>query len=86
MERYDRLHEDMELLKQKCEALIASEREALTKQLNELKNEAKVREKKLRSENKRILDDRRADESAFKEIISQQEVEYKSYGDEYCRA
>lgn len=77
MERYDRLHEDMELLKQKCEALIASEREALTKQLNELKNEAKVREKKLRSENKRILDDRRADESAFKEILDQQEDEYE---------
>ena len=77
MERYDRVHEDMELLKQKCEALIASERDALTKQLNELKNEAKVREKKLRVENKRILDDRRSDESAFKEILDQQEDEYE---------
>ena len=77
MDRYDRMSEEMELLRQKCEGLILSEREMMTKQLNELKNEAKFREKKLRTEHRRVTEDRISDESAFKEILGQQEEEYE---------
>lgn len=77
LDRYDRLSEEMELLKQKCEGLVRAEREAFTKQLNDLKNDARVREKKLRTENRRITDERQSDETAFKEILDQQEDEYE---------
>jgi hypothetical protein len=37
----------MELLRHKCKGLLAAERDEFTKQLNELKNEARGREKKV---------------------------------------
>ena len=77
LDRYDRLSEDMELLRQKCEGLTLAEREDFAKQLNELRNEARLREKKMRTENRRITDDRVSDESAFREILDQQEGEYE---------
>lgn len=77
LDRYDRLSEEMELLKQKCEGLVRAEREAFTKQLNDLKNDARLREKKLRTENRRITDERQSDETSFKEILDQQEDEYE---------
>ena len=47
------------------------------KQLNDIKNELRLREKKLPIENKRIRDDRGSDESVFKEILIQQEGEFE---------
>lgn len=76
-DRYDRLCEEMEQLKQRCEGLVASERREFDKQLNSLKVEAKSKEKRLKGENKRIKDERTSDESAFKEILDQQEDEYE---------
>jgi hypothetical protein len=77
LDRYDRLSEEMELLKQKCEGLVRAERESFTKQLNDLKSDARLREKKIRTENRRITDERQSDEVAFKEILDQQEDEYE---------
>lgn len=77
MDRYDRLSEEMELLRQKCEGLLRQERESFTKQINDLRNETRLREKKLRAENRRVAEDRIADEGAFKEILDQQEDEYE---------
>jgi len=76
-DRYDRLCEEMEQLKQRCEGLVASERKEFDKQLNALKSETKSKEKRLKGENKRIKDERVSDESAFKEILDQQEDEYE---------
>ena len=77
LDRYDRLSEEMELLKQKCESLLTAERNEFERQLNELKLETRNREKKLRNENRRVTDDKEADEAAFKEILDQQEGEYE---------
>lgn len=77
MERYDLLAEDMELLKQRCEGALQFEREEFARQLGEQKNETRAREKRLKTENRRLGDERAADESAFKEILDQQEMEYE---------
>jgi WD40 repeat protein len=77
LDRYDQLSEEMELLRQKCEGLLLADRTDFTKQLNETIHQARLREKKMRSENKRITDDRTSDEAAFKEILDQQEHEYE---------
>ena len=77
LDRYDNLTEEMELLRQKCEGLLLADRNDFTKQLNDTINNARLREKKMRTENKRITDDRSSDESAFKEILNQQEHEYE---------
>ena len=53
LDRYDRLSEEMELLRQKCEGLLLADRTDFTKQLNETIHQARLREKKMRSENKR---------------------------------
>jgi hypothetical protein len=77
LDRYDRLSEEMELLRQKCEGLLLADRNDFTKQLNDTAHQARVREKKMRAENKRVTDDRSSDEAAFKEILNQQEAEYE---------
>ena len=77
LDRYDKLAEEMELLRQKCEGLLLADRNDFTKQLNDTINNARLREKKMRAENKRITDDRGSDEAAFKEILDQQEHEYE---------
>ena len=77
LDRYDRLSEEMELLRQKCEGLLLADRTDFMKQLNETVHQARLREKKMRAENKRITDDRASDEAAFKEILDQQEYEYE---------
>jgi hypothetical protein len=77
LERYDLLSEKMTLLKQKCEGLLESEKSVFLKQITDIKNESSVREKKLRIENRRAVEDKIANESAFREIINQQEDEYE---------
>mmetsp|Transcript_15032 Transcript_15032/g.16277 ORF Transcript_15032/g.16277 Transcript_15032/m.16277 type:complete len:1892 (-) Transcript_15032:105-5780(-) len=77
LERYDLLSEKMTLLKQKCEGLLESEKSVFLKQINDIKNESNYREKKLRVENRRAIEDKIANESAFREIINQQEDEYE---------
>ena len=77
VDRYDSLSEDMELLRQKCKGLLAAEREDFTKQLNDIKYQARTREKKLHMENRRLADERVSEEGSFKEILSQQEEEYE---------
>jgi len=77
LDRYDKLAEEMELLRQKCEGLLLADRNDFTKQLNDTISNARLREKKMRAENKRITDDRSSDEAAFKEILDQQEHEYE---------
>ena len=77
LERYDRLSEKMQLLKQKCEGLLEAEKINFTKQLNDVKEEARNREKKLKVENRRAVEDKVANESAFREILNHQEDEYE---------
>jgi len=77
IDRFDKLSEDMELLKQRCEGLLIMERKDAEKQINDLKIEARNREKRMKSENKRVKDEKSADEGAFKEILEQQEDEYE---------
>lgn len=77
LERYDMLSEKMQLLKQKCEGLLEAEKNNFHKQLNDVKDEARTREKKLKIENRRALEDKSANEAAFKEIVNQQEEEYE---------
>ena len=38
LDRYDRLSEEMELLKQRCDGVLAAERLEFDRQLNEIKN------------------------------------------------
>ena len=52
----------MELLKQRCEGLLAMERKDTEKQINDLKIEARDREKRLKAENKRVRDEKGQDE------------------------
>ena len=54
-----------------------TERQEFEKQLSDIKNEARQREKRMRIENKRIRDDRGSDERVFKEVLHQQEGEYE---------
>lgn len=77
LERYDRLSEDMEMLRQKCDGLLLAERLEYEKELADLKADGRLREKRMRQENKRIRDDRANDENAFKEVLDQQEDEYE---------
>lgn len=77
LDRFDRLGEEMELLKQRCEGLLVAERQEFDRQLSEMKTEARQREKRMRMENKRVRDDRNSDDNAFKEILDQQEDEYE---------
>jgi WD40 repeat protein len=77
LERYDMLHEKMQLLKQKCEGLLEAEKSNFQKQLVDLKDAAKGREKALQVKHRRAVEDKSANESAFKEIINQQEDEYE---------
>eukprot|EP01036_Dinobryon_divergens_P027907 gene27907-36764_t len=44
LEKYDRLSEKMQLLKQKCEGLLEAEKSNFTKQLNDVKEEAAFKE------------------------------------------
>lgn len=76
-ERYDRLAEEMEALKQRCEGLLAAERAEYERQINDLRGDARQREKRMKAENKRMRDERSADENSFKEILDQQEDEYE---------
>jgi organic radical activating enzyme len=75
--RYDTLVEEMETLKQNCEATLLSERRAFEKKLDSLRVEAQLKEKKLKTENRRIAEDRVNDTNYFKEILDQQENEYE---------
>lgn len=77
LDRYDRAGEEMQLLKQKCEGLLNLQKQSFATQLSDSHTDARLREKKLRTENKRITEDRVADESSFKEILDQQETEYE---------
>lgn len=76
-DRYDRLCEEMEQLKQRCESLVTVERNSFEKQIAQLRAESKTESKRLNMDNKRIKDERNADENAFKEILDQQEDEYE---------
>jgi hypothetical protein len=69
--------EEMETLKQNCEATLLSERRAFEKKLDSLRVEAQLKEKKLKTENRRIAEDRVNDTNSFKEILDQQENEYE---------
>jgi len=77
LDRYDRLGEEMELLKQRCEGLLHAERQEFERQLNEIKNKSRRFEKKMFNEKKRLVDEKTNDENAFKEILDQQEDEYE---------
>ena len=50
LDRYDRLGEDMELLKQRCDGVLTQERLEFDRQLTDIKNEARQREKRMRIE------------------------------------
>jgi chromosome segregation ATPase len=76
-ERYDRLAEEMEALKQRCEGLLAAERAEFDRQITDLRNDTRQRDKKLKNDIKRMRDERSNDENAFKEILDQQEDEYE---------
>jgi hypothetical protein len=78
MGRYDTLSEEMELLKQKYEGLIKHDRDKHVAEKKTAEAEARTKEKKLKTENRRIAEDRQADGNAFKEILEQQEKEYES--------
>jgi uncharacterized phage infection (PIP) family protein YhgE len=78
MERYDRLSEEMELLKQKYEGLIKNDRDKHAVEKRSAEAEARAKEKKLKTENRRIAEDRHADGNAYKEILDQQEREYEA--------
>jgi hypothetical protein len=77
LERYDALSEKMQLLKQKCEGLLEAEKSHFNKQLNDLKLEAHNKEKKLKTDHRRAVEDKTANEAAFMEILHQQEGEYE---------
>ena len=77
VDRFDRLSEEMEVLKQRSEGLLEMHKADAEKRLNELEREARNREKRMRAENKRVKDEKSSDESAFKEILDQQEDEYE---------
>ena len=77
LERYDNLSEKMQLLKLKCEGLLESEKNSFNKQLNDLKMDNHNKEKKLKTDHRRAVDDKNANESAFMEILKQQENEYE---------
>jgi hypothetical protein len=77
MERYDRLAEDMESLKQRCEEILVGERGDFTHKLSLLEHK-KAKEMKLATDK---LNRERADKDAqigsFQEILTQQEDEYE---------
>jgi WD40 repeat protein len=77
LDRYDKLGEEMELLKQRCDGLLVAERYEYEKLLNDIKNKSRRYEKKMTLEKKRLYDEKNTDEGAFKEILSQQEEEYE---------
>jgi hypothetical protein len=77
LERYDALSEKMQILKQKCEGLLEAEKSNFNKQLSDLKMDNHNREKKLKTDHRRAVDDKNANESAFMEILKQQEDEYE---------
>jgi hypothetical protein len=77
-ERYDRLSEEMEAINQKCQGLLQAERGESERLMADLRQDNRHREKKLKSDFKRVRDERATDENAFKEILDQQEDEYES--------
>ena len=77
LERYDLLSEKMQQLKQKCEALLDNEKNTFHKQLNDLKMDTYNKEKKLKTDHRRAIEDKAANEAAFMEILKQQEDEYE---------
>eukprot|EP01032_Pedospumella_encystans_P021980 gene21980-24919_t len=77
LERYDSLSEKMQLLKQKCEGLLEAEKNNFNKQLNDLKVDTHNKEKKLKTDHRRAVEDKTANEAAFMEILRQQEDEYE---------
>ena len=77
LERYDLLSEKMQQLKQKCEALLENEKNTFNKQLNDLKMDTYNKEKKLKTDHRRAVEDKAANEAAFMEILKQQEDEYE---------
>jgi len=77
LDRYDKVCEEMEALRQKCEGVLMSEREDFTKQLNDSKYEAAAKDKQSTQVIKRLVDDKSSEKVAFKEILEQQEYEYE---------
>lgn len=77
LERYDALSEKMQLLKQKCEGLLEAEKNHFNKQLNDMKIDSHNKEKKLKTDHRRAVEDKTANEAAFMEILKQQEDEYE---------
>ena len=67
----------MEALRQNCEAVVSGERSAFEKKIDSTLIESRMKEKKLKTENRRIAEDRVSDSNAFKEILDQQEGEYE---------
>jgi WD40 repeat protein len=78
MDRYDLLHEEMEVLKQQCQGVLEAQSDEHDASMKDIEKTAKEREKKLKSENSKLKDDKKEDERTFKEILDQQELEYEN--------
>lgn len=78
MERYDRLSEEIEVIQQRCEGLLASSSADHSKKLRDQDSKARKADKELRSVVDRLAEDEKHNRTTFKEVLEQQESEYEA--------
>jgi chromosome segregation ATPase len=77
MERFDKLSEEMELMRQRCEGLLEAQESKHQKQLLQERTEYEKIIKERTEKLKQLVEDLKYNEVKFEEILSQQEKEYE---------
>lgn len=77
LDRYDSLSEEMTLLKQRCEIMLAEEKTTFDIESDKVKSDSKRIFEKLNKEGNKIVKDKVQNETSFQEILRQQEEEYE---------
>ena len=77
LDRYDKICEEMETIKQQCEGRLESLGKESSTMLSISNTVAAAKEKQQSQAIKRLQDDKNAEKTAFKEILEQQEDEYE---------
>jgi hypothetical protein len=81
MERFDKLSEEMELMRQRCEALLEAQESKHHRQLDKERTEFERIIKERTDKIKQLTEDVKYNEVKFEEILQQQEKEYEGmYG------
>jgi hypothetical protein len=77
LDRYDRLHEELESMRQKCEELVESQQDRSEALLREQEQAARRVDRELRVQIERLQEDKKYNDQMYRNVLDQQEEEYE---------